>query len=438
MIRRFFRFGLHTNVGALQLFHALRQGSILLISILLAQSALATDAIGTYEQLLFIGYALSFFWLDGLIQSMLTLYPKQADAERPAFRFQAYVLFAGLSLLLWSLLQIGEGRIVPFLTANDSLPYYDLFTAYLALNVPTYLLEHFFQLDQRPPRIVAFGLLSFVGQLVVVIAPVWLGWDFRWSFVGLLALGAVKHAWLLAYLFGHARPGWNRKVMQQWLVLAAPLIAYALLGGLAQTFDGWLVNYAFEGDQSRFAIWRYGARELPFSLAMVGAFNTAFLPILSEDRDAGLAQMKRQSRWLFHLLFPVTMILLLTSRWWFPWLFSGDFTASVPVFNLFLLIVISRLIFSRTILMALQANTAILFISGVELLINIGLSFALVGPMGLAGIALATVIAFTFEKIMLILLLYRRFGVGLSRYADVRLLLLYSLGVLGCYVVSLF
>jgi len=211
-----------------------------------------------------------------------------------------------------------------------------------------------------------------------------------------------------------------------------------LLGGLAQTFDGWLVNYAFEGDRSQFAIWRYGARELPFSLAMVGAFNTAFLPILSEDRDAGLAQMKRQSRWLFHLLFPVTMILLLTSRWWFPWLFSEDFAASVPVFNLFMLIVISRLIFSRTILMALQANTAILYISGVELLINIGLSFALVGPMGLSGIALATVIAFTFEKIMLILLLYRRFGVGLSRYADGRLLLLYSLGVLGCYVVTLF
>lgn len=436
MIRRLFRFGLHTNVGALQLFHALRQGSTLLISILLAQSALATESIGTYEQLLFIGYALSFFWLDGLIQSMLTLYPKQAEAERPAFRMQAYLLFLVLSVLLWGVLRVGEGRIVPFLTSNESLPYFDLFTAYLALNLPTYLLEHFFQLDQRPPRIVAFGLLSFAGQLLVVIMPVWLGWDFRWSFVGLLGLGGVKHLWLLVYLAGNARWSWNGRRMQQWLVLAAPLIAYALLGGLAQTFDGWLVNYAFEGDRSRFAIWRYGARELPFSLAMVGAFNTAFLPILSDNMEAGLNQMKRQSRWLFHLLFPVTMVLLLTSRWWFPWLFSEDFTASVPVFNLFLLIVISRLIFSRTILMALQANTAILYISLVELLINVGLSFALVGPMGLAGIALATVIAFTFEKIMLIGLLQRRFGLRLGQYADVRLLLVYSLGVLGCYVVS--
>jgi len=436
VIRRLFRFGLHTNVGALQLFHALRQGSTLLISILLAQSVLATESIGAYEQLLFIGYALSFFWLDGLIQSMLTLYPKQSEAERPAFRMQAYLLFLALSVLLWGGLQAGEGRIVPFLTSNESLPYFDLFTAYLALNLPTYLLEHFFQLDQQPPRIVAFGLLSFVGQLLVVIAPVWWGWDFRWSFVGLLVLGMVKHAWLLLYLAGNARWSWNGRRMQQWLVLAAPLIAYALLGGLAQTFDGWLVNYAFGGDRSQFAVWRYGARELPFSLAMVGAFNTAFLPILSDNMEAGLDQMKRQSRWLFHLLFPVTMVLLLTSRWWFPWVFSEDFTASVPVFNLFLLIVISRLIFSRTILMALQANTTILYISLVELLINVGLSFALVGPMGLVGIALATVVAFTFEKVLLVLLLYRRFGIGLGRYADVRLLLLYSLGVLGCYIVS--
>ncbi|MEZ5032210.1 MAG: hypothetical protein R2787_12460 [Saprospiraceae bacterium] len=46
-----------------QLFQVARQGATVLIAILLAKSDLSLGDIGQYEQLLFLGYTLTFFWL---------------------------------------------------------------------------------------------------------------------------------------------------------------------------------------------------------------------------------------------------------------------------------------------------------------------------------------------------------------------------------------
>ncbi|MEM6380686.1 MAG: hypothetical protein AAF705_21055, partial [Bacteroidota bacterium] len=63
-----------TNVKALQVFHLLRQGAVILVAIVFANSTLAVEVIGNYEQLLYIGYTISFFWVAGLIQGFLSIF----------------------------------------------------------------------------------------------------------------------------------------------------------------------------------------------------------------------------------------------------------------------------------------------------------------------------------------------------------------------------
>jgi len=55
-----------TTTRALQLFQVMRQGAVLLGSVLLAKSGLATSDIGVYELLLYIGTILTFFWVNGV------------------------------------------------------------------------------------------------------------------------------------------------------------------------------------------------------------------------------------------------------------------------------------------------------------------------------------------------------------------------------------
>ncbi|HQU61462.1 MAG TPA: hypothetical protein PLU64_19775, partial [Saprospiraceae bacterium] len=95
-----------SNVRAFQVFNVLRQGATILIAILLAKSALGTEGIGIYEMLLYIGFTLTAFWIAGLMQGFLAQYPQLAPARQPAFLFNAYLLFLGLSTLVLSILWV--------------------------------------------------------------------------------------------------------------------------------------------------------------------------------------------------------------------------------------------------------------------------------------------------------------------------------------------
>ena len=79
-----------TTTSAVQFNQILRQGSLMLISILLAKSGLTTNDIGVYETLLFIGTTLSYFWLNALIQSALSFIPSHSATEKPKIIFNIF------------------------------------------------------------------------------------------------------------------------------------------------------------------------------------------------------------------------------------------------------------------------------------------------------------------------------------------------------------
>jgi len=405
---------------AFQLFQISRQGASILIAILLAKSILDNSEIGNYEQLWYVGNTLSFFWVSGLIQGLLTFFPDLNKEGKRSFLFNAYLTFVLISGGICLLLLVFEQPITQFFAGQSQLDYFRLFLLFVFFNWPTYLLENFYLLRQKAWPIVHFALFAFIGQVVAVVSPLFLGYDFIFSFYALIVLGAVKHLWLLVYLFRSTAFSLQWSQIRTWIWLALPLVLYALLGGFNTAFDNWIVNYFYEGDPEKFAVFRYGARELPLALAMASAFSTAMLPEVAADTQKALGVIKRRSRTLFHLLFPVSIVLLLTSHWFFPIVFSPEFEGSIVVFNTYLLIIISRLIFSRTILVGFKDNNMVLVISLVELVINVILSVIFIRLWGLAGIAMATVIAYMAEKILISIYLYRKYGIGLGEYTDLR------------------
>lgn len=412
----------------------MRQGATILTAILLAKSYLPTSAIGHYEQLLYIGYAVSFFWVSGLIQGLLTTFSDGTDEDRQVYFFNAYLVFGGISLFFFLVLSGFREPALELFTGKGALPFFLLYLLYMLFNMPTYLVENIYLLLGQPKRIFQFGFFSFGGHLVAMLVPVFLGYDFIWSFYGLVVLALIKHGWLLFLLSQKSKARIRWGLIRPWLVLSLPLMGYALLGGLMQTFDNWLVNYWYDGDERTFAIFRYGARELPLALALAHAFGTAMLPEVRENQDKALTSIRVKSRQLFHLLFPISILLLATSNWFFPIVFNADFMESVPVFNTYLLIIFSRLVFSRTILVGLKDNTVVLWISVIELLVNIGVSFLLISWLGLTGVAMATVIAFSLEKLLICGYLYRRHGIGVRRYVDLRWWTGYTLALWAVYL----
>lgn len=425
-----------TVVKGMQLFQVMRQGAVILVSVLLAKSTLGQGAIGHFEMLLFIGFSLSFFWINSLLQALLPLYPELEEPDRKELFFTIYVWVCGLSLLLFLLLQLGNDRLTDLMVGEKNLPYLQLFSWYLLINIPTYLMEYYYLLQKRPQAIVSFGIFSFSLYILVLLLPVYLGFDWWYSFAGLIALACAKHLWTILFLFANARPVFRQDLFGRHLTLMFPLLLFTLLSGLTTIFDNWLVGWFYE-DEALFAIFRFGAKELPLVTAMTGAFSAALIPEIATDLKAALRMIKSKSIKLFHLLFPLSAALLLTSHWWFPLVFNASFAPSAAIFNVYLLVLISRMIFTHTILIGLKETKIVLYISVLEVTVNILLSLWWIHLWGMTGIALATAVAFTLEKILTMAYLFFKKGIRPSEYLHWNWFLGYSAILLLCFLSQL-
>ena len=230
----------------------------------------------------------------------------------------------------------------------------------------------------------------------------------------------------LGLLFKYAEFKLDTSYIQQFLITAGPLMAATLLSGSAEYLDGFIVSKYF--DEGTFAVYRYGAKEFPLVLLLANAFSNGMVPKVTQlGVKEAVQAIRKESLKLMHLFFPISIGFMLVSEWLYPRLFNPEFIESVAVFNVYLLLVVSWLVFPQTILIGLRKTQTIMWVAGLELAVNFGLSILFVQQFGLVGIAFATVIASVLDKIVLMLLLQNSEGVSPSSYWNWKLHLGYSI-----------
>jgi len=405
----------------------------LAVSIALPQLALPRAAIGHYEVLMYVAYLLTFFWVSGAVQALLAYFPQQTTADRQVLIFQSFAIFTGVSLAFGALLWGWPDGITGALTHQSGVPYTGWMALYLATHIPATLQEHYYLLQSRPRAIAGYGVASAAAQFLVVCWPLWAGWGLGWSFIWLAALGAAKWLWLAAFVYRHGCVQWSAHLLRGWWHVAWPLMAYALLGTVSVALGPWLVGQFFPNDPDVFALYRYGARELPLLAALTGAVASTAIPLIAAQRGQGLQQLRADTRRLNHLLFPLGIGLMLTAPWWFSWMFTHSFAASVPLFNLFLFLIPVQLLFARSVLVALHDTRRVPWFAAVGIVGQCLLAYLLVPRWGLQGIAAATVLAFLSEKLALAYYLRRRHGIQLAEFTDLRWWGIYTAAMLAAY-----
>jgi O-antigen/teichoic acid export membrane protein len=234
----------------------------------------------------------------------------------------------------------------------------------------------------------------------------------------------------------HTRASVDTAFLKQHGGMAFPLGLSIFISGLGDIIGGAIVRANF--DNASFAIYRYGARELPFALLLANAFSTAAISHVAADLKTSLVYIRQRSAQMMHWLFPITIALLLGSKWFYPFVFRHDFAASAPIFNIYLLLIVSRLVFPQTILNGLQQTRPILIAACLEIALNVSLSLFFIKIWGITGVAYAAVIAYFMDKAILATYNYRRNGIGLTAYTDVKVWLGYTLLLMGSYVLSLY
>ncbi len=423
---------------SLQAGQLIRQGSVILSGIFLVKFRLSVGEIGVYETALYIGSAVSFFWLNAFIQGFTVFYPALTGENHKRSLWNIFILCSAVSAVLLTAIQFGNNFILKFLTGGLDLPLLRNYLWFLLFNLPASLLEIVLFLDRRPKKQLFYFIWSYGLQTLAIVMPTALGWRFSYSFYGLAVLGAFRYVYLSAYILAQAgRPTFSMPLLRSFWALCLPLIGYNFLSGFAVFFDGWLINFYYRGDPSVFAVFRYGVREFPLSLALSTGLSAAAAAMLSENVKSGLPELKRRAANLQCILFPVAIALVLFSKPLFFLIFNRSFSESAGLFSIYQLLVLSRVLFPQAVLLALKDSKGLLKISAAETMVNILLDALFIVPFGLKGIALSTAIAYLFEKVILTKYIKDKYAIDSSEYTDWRLYKRYTFLLTVAFLVSL-
>ena len=375
--------------------------------------------------------------------------PRTADRGKPERkRAVAYCrqrssvkfLNAAVLLLLFSLL--ASLALLLFAPALEKLVGQELpqdlvwlVILFLVLFAPSTLVEYGYVLADQTKKLVRYGVIAFTLQIVLVGVPVIMGLGVKGAVWGMIAAGGFRMIWLIVILIRNGEWHISFPFWKQYLALGGPVILSVLLSGSAQYISGFIVSARFDPDM--FAMFRYGARELPLVALLAHALSSAMVPVISRDGiPSGLRMLRERSGHMAGWMFPLTIAMVLTAYFLFPLVYGRNFLESAGVFNLYLLLITSRLLFPQTVLLALQKTRIQLIASLLELILNIGLSLMLVQVWGIRGVALATVIAYYFERIFLMAYTRIVMGIPVKQYVEIKKHLVWTAILIAAYLAA--
>ena len=353
-----------------------------------------------------------------------------------------------LSLILGIVSALVIGGIGWAKLSPDSMGTLFWFVIFMLFNSASYLVKYYIVVKKRSFFLMGYGFLIYLVQFLLVVVPLMLGHSLKVSMQCLAGWGLLKFIFQLIYIRKDLFPlTWDRSLFGQQFRLAWPLMLALLLSSYSPMIDALLVETYLSDDL--FAIFQYGAKEFPLIMLLANAMSTTqsgdVMEALKEGKpESAYSNIRSTATKYMHLLFPLSLVLLLSSDWLYRIAYAGNFPDSPRIFDLYLLLVIPRLLFPQTIIKGHLRNKVLTVVSGVELVINVVLSivflflFKAEGDLILAlqGIALATLIAYVFEKIMLVTWCRKKLGVRLKEYANLRVWFVYSLVFAAFFVVK--
>ncbi|HOZ14304.1 MAG TPA: lipid II flippase MurJ [Tenuifilaceae bacterium] len=411
---------------------------IIAISIAMVKLSVPQSQIGHYEMLLFLTNLLATFWITGMIQALLPLYGKfQIDGQKSSVLFNAFILITGLSVLSGAIAFLIKGLLFK-VDGIASLPFYNLVILYLTLSTPTLLIEYIYLLKDKPRQMIIYGVITHVLQVLLVIGPLLIDINIEYSVYGLIAISAIRIIWLIILIYKNSALTINKEFLKEHTKQGFPLALKYLISSSGTYIDQAIITTHF--DSATFAIYRFGAREIPLIVLMTTSLSTSLLSDFSNSVQlkSTLKELKQKSLQLMHLLFPLAILTILLSKPLFPIIFSPEFAESANILMIYALIITSRAIFPQTVTMGLQRNGIALLASIVEMVLNIALSLLLLIPFGIEGVAMATVIVYLLEKVFLAYYNQIKLEIPFKEYTPVRPFILYSVATIAVYCIARF
>lgn len=415
---------------ALQFFQLGRFAAMLGLSLFAARFFTDKNEVAVFELFLWLSTMFTSFWVSGFFNTMIAAFSK--NEQKRTIIYQSFWgllltgLIVGVGFLLISWMY---PSVLQSIFSSDTMRW--AVFVYIVGNGVTYLTEYSFFLFDKKKQLLLFSVVNFLGLLLLPISIAIIYNEVAGLVYGLLLWTVVRFIIVIIIIQPkYIKIEWN--AVNGLIRASFPLMLMFLIAGSADTIDGMVIKEFF--DNATFTVYRYGSKEFPLFLIVASTLSTVFIAKVATDEKAGLDYIKHTTKKYSYLFFPFAILLLFFSGQLYTIVFGKQYLESVIVFDTLLLLLIPRLLFPQSILVALGANKLQLVVSVIEMCVNLLLSVVLAIYYGVVGVAFATVIAFMVEKIILSGILYVKFGISLEKYTP---LVPYLLGSAALFLLFL-
>ncbi|MGD8395233.1 MAG: oligosaccharide flippase family protein [Candidatus Eiseniibacteriota bacterium] len=379
---------------------------------------ISQEAYGYYRQALFV---FSFFQVIlqlGMTQSLYYFYPREPGRRR-ALLTQTVLFLGAMGLGAALILSIGRRLVAAYFNDAYMAELAPLVGTYLALMIVSSIVE-ILPIIRQQVRLAFCIIVATESLRAVLVIGVAVATRDVEAILGALVVASAARAVFLVLMLRHQGllgrgPAGSFHLREQF-AYAAPLGLLAVVVTLVQMTDRLYVSRYF--DASQFAIYAVGCFQLPIITIVFQSASSVMLGRMAELQKAGLhdamiALQRNAIRKLALVAIPAVAGALVLGHDLITVLFTDAYAASVPIFMIFLALILRSATAHSIVLRAFGLTGWMFRASLLSLPVAVVLAVTLTPILGLVGPAIAVVCAVWVLALVQLWKVGRLLGTGL-------------------------
>ena len=372
---------------------------------------------GTYKQLFLIYATLFGLAQAGMAESLYYFVPRDGS-HAGRYVANSMLALAAIGLTAIAALTMGREQIAAWLTNPALARHLPLMGWFLALMLTSAVFEIVLLSRQQNGSAAWTYALSDIARAACFTIPALLAWG-----VGGVMAGAVTFAATRLMVAAIAMTASYRSQLRPDFAVLRRQLAYALPFAIAVGIEVLNLNWhqyavAARFDAAAFAIYAVGCLQVP----VVDLIVTSTCNVMMVEMAAASGRDHAAARWLWHdtigrlafMIFPLAAFLVVMAREIIVILFTPAYEASVPIFMLWSLTMLTSVLVVDGVLRVYAQTRYLLAQNILHLCIVAGLAGTFLRVFGLEGAVLVTLLATLIVKSIAVVRICRVMQISLA------------------------
>lgn len=384
----------------------------------LARSLNQTDY-GTYGQVILVGEILLLIFSMGLSQVLFVQYANKDYSQKNTFK-TTVALCSGIGLSGVVLIHLGEQWISQVMSNPALVGLLAIYSWQIVLQLLNTALNSTLIYFDKVKDFVRINVLTNLLRMASLFFAIHYLEKLEWIFYLFIAAAAIHTLLSFSRVPKSVMGGsFSSAIAKAQIAIGVPLGLTAVLSTVFKKVDGIMISNLLGTED--YAIYRMGAIEIPLLATLFYSVSTIVLPEVSKliahkEYSRVLSLKRKASSNSAVLIYPNLIFVLLFSSPLLGAYLGEAYSASIPVFIIYNLILFIRINDYRDILIASHSTKKIMLAVAASLVVNVILNLTLISLLGNIGAVIASVISFLLLAMMLQYLTNKQIG---ARFTDI-------------------